>query len=140
MKSEIYVANVNTQAVAAGGAINLGTIIRRFGNNACCVPALNLSGGNVVVNQPGYYDVTANVTVEPTAEGPVTVAVYQDGVEVHGAVATNTAGIASAATSVCIPASIRLYCGTASSTISLVLVAGAGNVTNAALLVESAKA
>ena len=44
-------------------------------------------------------------------------------------VATNTAGVASAATSVCVPADVKVS-GCAPSTLTAVLVAGAGSVTN----------
>lgn len=129
MKAELYMSNTTAQTVAAGGTIGLGVITRRFGNTKCCTPVINAGNGGVVLNAPGYYRVFVNVTVEPTAEGPVTVALYQDGVAYPAAVATNTAGVASAATSVCVPADVKVS-GCAPSTLTVVLLDGAGSVTN----------
>lgn len=55
-KSVIYANNSSTQTtVATGSIINFGSIVRRYGCN------LNLSGGNVVIDGSGYYDVDVNV-------------------------------------------------------------------------------
>lgn len=134
MKALLYAANPATQAVAAGGTIALGSIVRRCGNGRCG-PIINLAGNGVSLSECGYYKAILNVTVEPTAAGAVTVQLLQDGVAIPGAVATNTAAAGSDAVSVCIPADVRVMnCTT--FTLTAVLVAGAGNVTNVGISVS----
>ena len=137
-KAGIYVANTKTQAVAAGGTIALGATVRRYGNDRCCNPVINLTGNGITLNEPGYYNVDVNVTDEPTAAGAVTVTLYQDGMPVTGAVASNTAAAGSDATAVAIPATVRVL-GCNSSILTVVLTAGAGNMTNAAVRVIKVK-
>ena len=134
MKAALYAANTSAQTVAANGALALGTVIRRFGNDRCCNPIINLVNGGVMLGECGYYAVTVDVTDEPTDAGAVTVALYQDGSPVTGAVATNTASAASDATSVSVSAIVRVV-GCASSVLTAVLTAGSGTVTNAAISV-----
>ena len=134
MKAALYTANTNSQTVAAGGMLALGSVVRRFGNDRCCNPVINLVNNGITLNDPGYYTVSVDVTDLPTAEGPVTVTLYQDGNPVVGAVATNTAGAASAATSIALSAIVRVI-GCATSTLTAVLTAGAGSVRNVAVSV-----
>ena len=133
-KAAIYTANTNAQTVAAGGTLALGSIVRRFGNTRCCNPAINLVNNGITLNECGYYDVTVNVTDAPTAAGAVTVMLYQDGVAVPGAVSTNTAAADSDATGVTVNAIVRVV-GCSASTLTAVLTAGAGSVTNIAAAV-----
>lgn len=127
-KAGIYTANTSVQALAVGATINPGTIIRRYGNQ-CGNPIVNLSNNGIILNEKGYYNVIANVTDAPTDPGAVTVTLYQDGQPITGAVQTNTAAAASDATGVAVPAMVRVM-NCAGSTITAVLTAGAGNVTN----------
>lgn len=127
-KAGIYTANTSVQALAAGATINPGTIVRRYGNQ-CGNPIVNLSNNGIILNEKGYYNVIANVTDAPTGAGAVTVTLYQDGQPITGAVQTNTAAAASDATGVAVPAMVRVM-NCAGSTITAVLTAGAGNVTN----------
>lgn len=134
MKAALYAANTNAQTVAAGGTLALGSIVRRFGNDRCCNPVINLVNNGVTLGECGYYLVTLDVTDEPTAEGAVTVTLYQDGSPVTGAVASNTAAAASDAIGVSLSAIVRVV-GCAASTLTAVLTAGAGSVTDVAMAV-----
>lgn len=134
-KAALYAANTTAQTLAAGATIALGSIIRRFGNDRCCNPTINLSGSGITLNEFGYYKVNARVTDAPTAAGTVTITLLQDGVPIPGAVASNTAVAASNPTSVTAGAIVRVA-GCASSTITAVLTAGAGSVTNVSVDVE----
>lgn len=127
-RSLIQTANQSAQAAAAGGIIGLGSTQRRFGCN------LRLSGNGIEAVGEGYYTIDANVSVTPTAAGAVTIAVFQDGVQIPGAIAFTT-GTAAAPEAVVIPTTIRLGCCDSSSTITVVLVAGAGTVNNIAVRV-----
>lgn len=133
-KAAIYVANTAAQTLAAGATIALGTIVRRFGN-ACCAPIINSTGSGITLNECGYYKVSVRVTDAPTAAGTVTVTLLQDGAAIPGAVASNTAAAATNPTSVTAGAIVRVV-GCSTSTITAVLTAGAGSVTNVSVDVE----
>ena len=89
-KSALYAAMQTPTAVAVGGVIPLGGLIRRYG----CDIALN--GNAINLAGTGYYDVDASITATLTAAGAVTATLYKDGVAVPGASATET-GAASVA-------------------------------------------
>lgn len=127
-KAAIYTVNSGAQNVAVGGTINLGTIVRRFGRE-CCDPSINLNGSSITMNEPGYYDIDVAVTALPTAAGPVTITVFQDGVAVPGSTNTTTAAAAGNPVNVVSLPLVRVRCGSASS-ISVVLTNGAGTVAN----------
>lgn len=124
-KALIFVRNPGTQAVAIGGNIALGSIVRRYGCNRCN-PTIDLNGSGITITEPGYYDVDVDVTVAPTAAGPVTVSLLQDGVVAF--TKTGTAGAAAAATPLTMASpEVRVRCNS-SSTLTLQLTAGPGNV------------
>lgn len=132
-RSLIQVANQSTQAVAANSIISLGSVQRRFGCNC------RLSGNAVECVGEGYYTVDANVTVAPTAAGAVTVALYNNGVQIPGAIAYGSTTTAGNPITLPILATIRQGCCCDSAdTITCVLIAGAGNVQNIAMRVEKA--
>lgn len=126
-KAGIYTVNSGAQAVAVGGVINLGAINRRFGRE-CCQDILELNGSSITINEPGYYDVDVAVTALPTAAGPVTIAVFQDGVAVPGSTNTSQGTAGNPVNVVSLPL-VRVRCGAASN-LSVVLVNGAGTVAN----------
>ena len=132
-KSLIQTVNQSTQAVAVNGIIDLGSVIRRFGCN------LRLNGNAIEVSGDGYYKVDVNVTLAPTAAGNVTVAVYKNGVALTGATATGSVTTAGNFVTLPIQTTIKEGCccdgGTA---LSIVLIAGAGTVSNVAVRVEKA--
>lgn len=131
-KALIYVVNSGTQAVAEGGNINLGTIVRRYGNK-CGYPIINLNGDGITISEAGYYRVAVDVTAAPTAAGPVTITLRQDGVPVLSK--TGTAAAAADAVSLSIDSPvIRVGCNVG-STLTVELTAGTGNVSNVGISV-----
>ena len=129
-RSLIQVANQSSQAVALNGIIPLGSTQRRYGCNC------RLSGNGIEVDGAGYYIVDASVTVAPTALGTVTVALYNDGVQVPGAIASASTGTAGNPVSVAINTTLRQGCCCDSAdNLTLVLLAGPGNVTNVSMRV-----
>ena len=131
-RSLIQVANQSSQAVADNSIIALGAVQRRFGCNC------RLSGNAIEVDGQGYYTVDASVSVAPTVAGAVTVALYCNGVQVAGAIAyaNSTAGDP---VTVPITATLRQGCCCDSAdTLTLVLIAGAGTVSNVSMRVEKA--
>lgn len=133
-KSALYAAMQTPSAVAVGGVIPLGSLIRRYG---CDVSlngnAVNITGGN---QSAGYYDVDASLTVAPAAVGTVTVTLYKDGVAVPGATASATAAAADDALDLNITALVRQVCCAAGSALTLVLTGAAASVENVALRVQ----
>ena len=129
-KSLIQVANQSNVNVADNSIIPLGSVQRRYGCN------LRLSGNAIEVVGAGYYTVDANVSVSPTAAGNVTVAVYNNGVQVPGAIAYTT-GTAGNPVSVGINCTVRQGCCCDSAdNLTLVLIEGAGVVNNTSMRVE----
>ena len=132
-RSLIQVANPSVQAVTANSIISLGSVQRRFGCNC------RLSGNAVEVAGEGYYMVDGTVTVAPTAAGNVTVGLSVNGSILPGAVGYGTAAAANDPVTVPIVATIRQGCNCDSAdNLTLVLLAGAGNVQNVSLRVEKA--
>lgn len=129
-KAAIYTVNSGTQAVALNGTISLGSIIRRFG----C--GINLNGNGITIDEGGYFDVDATITVSPTAAGTVTVQMLKDGVAVPGATVSGTAAAAGDFVNIPIDALVRECCPCTGSTLTFVLTAGAGEITNIAVKVE----
>lgn len=132
-RSLIQVANQSTQAVDVNSIISLGSVQRRFGCNC------RLSGNGIEVNGEGYYTVDATVSVSPTATGAVTVGLYVDGAQLPGAIAYGSVSTASNPVTLPIVATIRQGCCCDSAdNLTLVLIEGAGNVTNVSMRVEKA--
>lgn len=128
-KSVIYVANTGAQNVLAGGTINLGGIIRRFG----CT--LDLNGDSITINEVGYYDVNVSVTAEPTAAGTLTVTLFNNGIAVPGATVSSTVAAADDPVGLSFESVVRVFCGANAGALTLVLTDTAANVTNAAVVV-----
>lgn len=132
-KSLIQTANQSTQTVAANSIISLGSVQRRFGCN------LRLSGNAIECSGDGYYTLDCSVSVAPTAAGAVTVALYNNGVQIPGAIAYGATGTAGNSVNLAINSTIRKSCCCDSAdNITAVLVAGAGTVNNISLRAEKA--
>ena len=126
-RSLIQVVNSSAQTVAAGGVLDLGTTIRRYGCNC------RLNGNAVELQGEGYYVVDGAVTVAPTAAGNVQVAVYVNGVPLTGVVATEAATAGGAVTLPLVGTIRQGCCCDSSDNVTLVLVSGAGTVSNVSL-------
>ena len=130
-KSLIQVANQSSQTVAANSIISLGSTQRRYGCN------LRLSGNGIEVDGQGYYTVDASISVAPTAAGNVTVALFNNGVQVPGAIAYDSVSTAANPTNLSIVATVRQGCCCDSAdNLTLVLLEGAGVVRNVSMRVE----
>ena len=124
-KAIIQLYNESTQAVTAGDVISCGSVLRRYGCN------LRLSGGAVEADGQGYYEANVIATVEPTEVGEVTVALFDNNVQIPGAIASGYVGTADAPITLPIVTTIRKGCNCdGASQIVLKLIEGPGNVTN----------
>ncbi len=130
-KSLIQVVNQSDQAAQENSVINLGTTQRRYGCD------LRLSGNGIEVNGTGYYMIDASVSVAPTAAGNVTVAVYDNGVQIPGAIAYGSTTTAENNVALPIVSTIRRGCNCdGADNITLMLLEGAGTVKNVSLRIE----
>ena len=128
-KSLIQTVNQTSQTVEENGIISLGSVLRRYGCNC------RLSGNAIELAGQGYYTVDVNVSVVPTAVGNVTVALYNNNVQVPSAIAYGT-GEADSPITLPIQATIRQMCCDSADSLTVVLVEGAGQVTNISARVE----
>lgn len=132
-RSLIQVSNQSAQTVAANSIISLGSVQRRFGCNC------RLSGNAIEVVGEGYYKIDASVSVSPTVAGPVTVALYNNGAQIPGAIAYGSVSTALNPVTLPIETTIRQGCCCDSAdTITCVLIDGAGTVNNISLRVDKA--
>ena len=130
-KSLIQTANQSPQAVAANGIIGLGSTQRRYGCD------LRLSGNSVEVGGTGYFKIDGAVSVSSTEAGAVTVAVYDNGIQIPGAIAYGEVTTVGNSVTLPIVATIRRGCCCESvDNLTLVLVEGPGTVNNVSLRVE----
>lgn len=111
-KSLGYYTFTGVQEVAAGSTLPLTNTVRQYGrcirlnNNAIALR----SACGCMDNASGYYSVSVNATLTASAEGQVTVSLYQDGNLVPGAVQTTSAaenGIVNFG----FTAPVRVFCG-----------------------------
>ena len=132
-KSLIQTTNQTPQTVSVNGIISLGSVLRRFGCNC------KLSGNAIECVGEGYYKIDCNVSVAPTIAGPVTVAIYKNGVQIPGAIAYGSVTTAGNPTTLPIETTIRQGCCCDSAdSITAVLLAGAGIVQNISMRIEKA--
>ena len=130
-RSLIQTTNQSSQNVAVNSIISLGSTQRRFGSN------LRLSGNAIEVDGAGYYTIDCSVSVAPTAAGNITIALYNNGVQIPGAIAYGSVSTAGNPITLPINATIRQGCCCDSAdSITCVLLAGAGVVQNISLRIE----
>ena len=130
-KSLIQVANQSNQTVNSNSIISLGSTQRRYGCN------LRLSGNGIECNGEGYYKIDANVAVSPSAVGTVTVAIYNNGIQIPGAIAYGSVATADTPVTLGINTTIRQSCCCDSAdNLTIVLITGAGVVNNVSMRVE----
>ena len=128
-RSLIQTVNQSNQTVALNSIIGLGSTQRRFGCNC------RLSGNAIEIEGAGYYTIDANVSITPTAAGAITIALYENGVQIPGAISFTT-GAAGVPEAVYVGATVREGCNCdGASSITAVLIAGAGVVNNIAIRV-----
>ena len=127
-KSLIQTTNQTTQTVEENGIISLGSVLRRYGCNC------RLSGNAIEIVGQGYYTVDVDVTVIPTAAGAVTVALFNDNVQIPSAIAYGT-GEAESPISFSISTTIRQMCCDSTDSLTVVLTDGAGQVSNVSVRV-----
>ena len=131
-RSLIQTANQSVQTVADNSIISLGSVQRRFGCDC------RLSGNAIEIVNGGYFLVDATISVTPTEAGQIVVALYENGVQVPGAIAYGTTGAVGEYVTLPLVATIRKMCCDSADTLTFMLVDGAGDVNNISTRVEKA--
>ncbi len=127
-KSLIQTVNQTSQAVDENGIVSLGSVLRRYGCNC------RLSGNAIEIVGQGYYVVDVVVSAVPTGAGNVTVALYNNNVQVPSAIAYGT-GEADSPLTLSISTTIRQMCCDSADSLTVVLLEGAGQVSNVSVRV-----
>lgn len=87
----IGLRNASTQVVDVDGIVNLGSVYRRYiSDDKCGVTTFTNDSSSITLNHKGVYHVTATAIVSAAAAGDVTLTLFANGVELPGAVATET--------------------------------------------------
>lgn len=126
-KSAIYMADPSSNGVSVGEAIPLGSTQRRYGCN------LMGNGNAVSVRGTGYYLVSFNATIAPTAAGTAVATLLRGSATVPGAVASVTATAAGQPQTVGFTAIVREFCNAEPSSLSVQL-SGADSVVSSAAM------
>lgn len=129
-KSLIYMANTNSQSITAGGTVNFGSIVRRYGCQC------QSTGTTPQVNGTGYYNVNSNISFTASAAGTAVITLLSNGVAIPGATASLT--VAADTEYACsIPAVIKEVCACESvSSITMTISGVDTTVTNASIEVS----
>lgn len=128
-RSAIYTTNTTGQTIAAGNMIPVGVTARRYGCN------LKQDGNAITMAGQGYYLIDVSATVTPAAAGTVSLTARKDGVDIIGAIASETVAAAATETNLHITTIARNVCGCESSILSFVLTGGEADVDNMAVTV-----
>ena len=133
--SAIYTVNTTNVAVTPGvdqfAMIPFGSVVRRFGKN------LQLDGGSILCCGSGYYDVEVSANLVATAEGEISVQLYQNGTAVPGTLKTVTAAAAGDYVDIPITALVR-NCGCGCNSSLTIGVNAACTVASLSTVVEKA--
>ncbi len=114
-------------ALTAGTLIPVGSVIHKQG---CAMMA---NGSTIIIRGAGYYKITANVTVEPSAVAEMTITLNENGTPI--AISSATPAVASDAVNITLIGMVFNACGCANDAITIE-IGSAGTVTNANVIVE----
>lgn len=83
--------NIATQDAVANSSINLGSVYRRFcKKNSCGVKTFEFNSTSVSLQQAGIYHITSTITFSAPVAGDVVFQLFENGVAIPGAIATET--------------------------------------------------
>ena len=83
--------NATSQVVASGGLVNLGEVYRRYcKKNSCGIGTFNFSGSSISLQHSGIYKISVSATFTSPVAGDVTLQLFENGVSIPSALATET--------------------------------------------------
>lgn len=129
--SLLYATSTSTTSLTSGSNVQFNKIVRRYGRN------IVLNNYTPVIAGRGYYNIDTVFTGVAFTAGTVTLALYQDDVQIPGATVTTTVA-AGDTIGLSLSALICLKgccCNEAATSVVTLVVSGAGDVTpsNAAI-------
>lgn len=120
-KAFAFITNTATQTLTSGANVAPGTAQHGFGGCGCGY-IIQVSGNNISLRAPGYYDIEIGATVTDSDAGNVTLALYQDGVLIAQGIETIAA--ANDPANISFPAGVKVNCN---SVLTLIVTTTAGN-------------
>lgn len=120
-KAFAFITNTATQTLTSGANVAPGTAQHGFGGCGCGY-TIQVSGNNINLRAPGYYDIEIGATVTDSDAGNVTLALYQDGVLIAQGIETIAA--ANDPANISFPAGVKVNCN---SVLTLIVTTTAGN-------------
>lgn len=127
--SAICMVNASRPDISANAQIPFGGVVRRFGKNVVA------ESGNIVLRGEGYYDVDISISVSSATAGDVSAQLYQDGIALPGATATDTIAAADDFANLKIPYLVR-NCGCNCNTVLSVSIDSAVTLDNMVTVVK----
>ena len=131
-----YYTYTGVKEVAAGGILPLENTIRQYGQcirlKDNTIKLRSTATCNGVDRAAGYYTVHVNATLTASAEGQVTVSLYQDGNLVPGAVQTSSAA-ENDIVNFGFTAPVRIFCNQRESNLMLYVNSQQVNTMNVAV-------
>lgn len=120
-KAFAFITNTATQTLTSGANVAPGAAQHGFGGCGCGY-TIQVSGNNINLRAPGYYDIEIGATVTDSDAGNVTLALYQDGVLIAQGIETIAA--ANDPANISFPAGVKVNCN---SVLTLIVTTTAGN-------------
>lgn len=120
-KAFAFITNTATQTLTSGANVAPGTAQHGFGGCGCGY-IIQVSGNNINLRAPGYYDIEIGATVTDSDAGNVTLALYQDGMLIAQGIETIAA--ANDPANISFPAGVKVNCN---SVLTLIVTTTAGN-------------
>jgi hypothetical protein len=129
--SLIFMNTTTASSVQANGVIPLTNIARRRGS------AIQNGTNSVILNNSGYYKITATITFTAPATGVVTLQAQKNGTLIQGMQSSTTITTATTEVrSLTISGIVRVFCNEGIATITLVDTGVAINTSNVSLDIE----
>ena len=138
-KPELSTVSSIASAVAVGGIIPLGSVVRKRGTKDCnCSFPIDLAGNSIVVSEQGYYQFIINATFTAPDPGNVTITMLQNGVPVAGfsGVSTIITANTQVATITIGAPDVRVFCNGVPSVFTFIVSGAAANFSNVAVSVK----
>lgn len=82
--------NFTTQSLLTNGLVNLGSVYRKYCKKCNGVKTFDFTGNSIALQKSGIYQVTLTAIVSAPTAGNVTLQLYENGVAISGAIATET--------------------------------------------------
>lgn len=90
--------NLNDQAILTNETINQGSVYRKFLTGCNCIKPITNNGTTTTINATGMYKISVEATFTAPAPGVVTLTLFENGIPLTGAFASETISTATTET------------------------------------------